>query len=299
MTVGGIMARPAIEAGGHHLTISLPPEPIHLLADPTRLAQVFGNLLSNSAKYTKPGGRIRLDAERQGEELVVSVRDTGIGIPEDALGRIFDMFAQVDRSIERTTGGLGIGLALVKGLVEMHGGTVAAESDGPGQGSCFVVRLPILKGDLDQVDPVLPQVAPRHPWRRRILVVDDNRDSAHSMATLLKLLGNEVQAVHDGFAAVEAAERFRPDVVIMDVGMPRMNGYEATRRIRAQPWGKDMLVIALTGWGQESDRAASEAAGCNAHLVKPLNVWQLEPLLAGLQRGRAAADELERQPTQP
>ena len=227
-------ARPAIEAGGHELIISLLPEPVHLDADLTRLAQVFSNLLSNSAKYTGRGGRIWLATERQGGEVVVSVRDNGIGIPADALPYIFDMFSQVDRSIERSTGGLGIGLALVKGLVEMHGGAVTAKSAGQGKGSIFTVRLPILESRTEGGTPETPEGGPaaRGPLRR-ILVVDDNRDSARSMATLLKLLGNEVSTAHDGVAAVEAAERFRPEVVLMDVGMPHLNGYEATRRIRA------------------------------------------------------------------
>src|SRR5205823_3602926 len=183
------------------------------------------------------------------------VRDTGIGIPADALPRVFDMFAQLDRGVERSTGGLGIGLALVKALVEMHGGTVTAASAGPGQGSQFTVRLPVADSRPEQAVPEAPAEGPAEKGpKRRILVVDDNRDSAGSMATLLKLLGNDVATAHDGVEAVEAAERFRPDVVLMDVGMPRLDGYEATRRIREQPWGKGMVIIALTGWGQEGDK---------------------------------------------
>lgn len=277
-------ARPAIEAAGHEMIISLPPEPVHLDADLTRLAQVFSNLLTNSAKYTDPGGRIWFAAERRGGEVLVSVRDTGIGIPADALPHIFAMFSQVDRTIERSTGGLGIGLALVKGLVEMHGGAVTAESAGLGEGSTFTVRLPALESRLERVSLERPESgSSANRPKRRILVVDDNRDSASSTAMMLELLGNEVCAVHDGVKAVEAAERFRPEVVLMDVGMPRLNGYEATRRIREQPWGRDMVIIALTGWGQESDKAQSQDAGCNGHLVKPINLSDLEKLLMELQ----------------
>jgi PAS domain S-box-containing protein len=276
-------ARPVIEASGHELITALPAEPVHLDADLTRLAQVFSNLLTNSAKYTDRGGRIELAAERQGGEVVVSVRDTGIGIPADALPHIFEMFSQVDRSIERTTGGLGIGLALVKGLVEMHGGTVTAESEGLGTGSTFTVRLPVPESLLEREDPETPgEEAGADRPRRRILVVDDNMDSASSMEILLKLLGNEVRTVHDGLEAVAAAENFRPEVVLMDVGMPRLNGYEATRRIREQPWGREMIVIALTGWGQDSDKELSRQAGCDGHLVKPVDLAELEKLLVSL-----------------
>jgi PAS domain S-box-containing protein len=273
-------ARPAIEAAGQELTVSLPPEPVHLDADLTRLAQVLGNLLNNSAKYTERGGHIWLTATREGDEVVVAVRDTGIGIPAYALPTLFDLFSQVDRSIERTAGGLGIGLALVKGLVEMHGGTVEAESPGQGQGSTFTVRLPILEDR-----PELPAGMPAEGWldsagmRRRILVVDDNLDSADSMAMMLQLLENEVRTAHDGFEAVELAEQFRPQVILMDIGMPKLNGYDATRRIREQPWGRDMAIIALTGWGQEVDRARAKEAGCDGHLVKPVSLQDLEKLL--------------------
>jgi len=213
------------------------------------------------------------------------VRDTGIGIPAEALPHIFEMFSQVDRSIERTTGGLGIGLALVKGLVEMHGGTVTAESAGPGKGSTFTVRLPVLESC---PEPLLPEPPARavdaSVPKRRILVADDNRDTASSMAMIFKLSGNEVLAVHDGVEAVAAAERFRPEVILMDVGMPHLNGYEATRRIREQPWGRDTVIVALTGWGQESDRARSQEAGCDGHLVKPIQLSDLETLLASKDR---------------
>jgi PAS domain S-box-containing protein len=279
-------ARPELEAAGHELSVALPPEPIHLDADLTRLAQVFGNLLNNSAKYTEQGGRIWLTAMWEDDQVAVAVRDTGVGIPAFALPNIFDMFSQVDRSIERSTGGLGIGLALVKGLVEMHGGTVEARSPGQGKGSTFTVRLPALQ-DRAESSPGAP--AERAPdssgSKRRILVVDDSRDSAASMTMMLQLLGNEVRSAHDGIEAVKLAEQFRPQVILMDIGMPLLNGYEATRRIREQPWGRDIAVIAVTGWGQDVDRAKSKTAGCDGHLVKPVNLPDLEKLLVELRSG--------------
>ncbi len=273
-------ARPAIEEAGHALAVTLPKEPLFLDADLTRLSQVFSNLLTNSAKYTPRGGRIRLDAERRDGALTVSVQDTGIGIPSAFLPNLFDMFSQVDRSNERSTGGLGIGLAIVKGLVEMHGGTVIAESEGPGRGSKFLVRLPLAEAVPEPVaaPSALKDAPPARP-ARRILVVDDNKDSARSMGRLLKLLGNDVRVAHDGIQGVETAAEFQPDIILMDVGMPRLNGYEATRRIREQPWGGSMTIIALTGWGQEGDRVLSREAGCDGHLVKPVSLADLEALL--------------------
>lgn len=276
--------RPAIEDAAHELTLSFPADPIYLDADLTRLAQVFTNLLANGAKFTPRGGHIWLAAEWRERRAVVTVRDNGIGIPPEILPLVFQMFSQPDRRPEASSGGLGLGLALVQGLVEMHGGTVTAQSPGRGQGSTFTVSLPALERQADRATPASSDEAAGSPGgRRRILVVDDNRDSADSMTMLLKLMGNDVLTAYDGAAGVAAAERFQPDVVLMDLGMPRPNGFEATRLIRAQPWGQRMAIIALTGWGQDDDRERSRAAGCSGHLVKPVNLSELEALLARLQ----------------
>jgi CheY-like chemotaxis protein len=285
-------ARPEIDSAGHELTVSLPPEPVTLDADLTRLAQVFGNLLTNSAKYTPCGGQIEIAAARRGDDVFISVRDNGIGIPAPALPAIFEMFSQVDRSIERSRGGLGIGLALVKQLVEMHGGSIWAESEGEGKGCLFTVRLPTLAALVDIPAPARGDDEPRGGGlKQRILVVDDNEDSAGSMARLLRLRGNEARTAHDGIDALEAAEDFRPEIILMDVGMPRLNGYEATRLIRARPWGRSVTIIALTGWGQEGDRLQSRLAGCDGHLVKPVDLTKLEKLVAELAARAATARE--------
>jgi PAS domain S-box-containing protein len=273
-------ARPAIEGARHQLSISLPSEPVLLDGDLTRLAQVFSNLLTNSAKYTEAGGAIAIHATREPAGIAISVRDNGIGIPSDALPTIFDMFSQVDRSFERSAGGLGIGLALVRGLVEMHGGTVIAESAGVGKGSVFTVHLPVPNAAIHAPHGDVPEPVAHAGIARRVLVADDNVDSAGSMQIMLELLGYEVRVAHDGLDACAIAESFRPDVVLMDVGMPRVDGHEATRRIRAQPWGDAMVIVALTGWGQEHDRVQSKQAGCDHHLVKPVELSVLRQLLA-------------------
>src|SRR5262245_8865145 len=274
-------SRPAVEAGGHDVTVSLPPEPIHLDADPVRLAQVFANLLNNAAKYTEAGGRISLTARRQGDEVIVAVRDSGIGIPAEILPRIFDIFSQATPALERAQGGLGIGLSLAKGLVELHRGSIEAHSDGPGRGSEFVVRLPVAAG-VPAPETAFPAgEEPLPPLTKcRILIVDDNRDSADSLSMLFQVMGNEVGTAYDGEQAVETAESMRPDVVLLDIGMPRLNGYDTCRRIRQKPWGQRMLLIALTGWGQEEDIRRTKDAGFDYHMVKPVDPAALSRLLA-------------------
>jgi PAS domain S-box-containing protein len=271
-------SRPLMEQAGHTFSLSLPPEPVYLDADLTRVAQVFSNLLNNAAKYTGQGGRISLAAELCGGEVVVRVRDNGLGIPSEALTRIFEMFSQVDRNMERAQGGLGIGLTLVRRLVEMHGGMVGVHSEGPGRGSEFVVRLPILQ--TDEPTPVSPHENLAATGKRRILIVDDNRDAATSLGMMLRLMGNETHTANDGLAAIEAAESFRPDLILLDIGLPKMNGYDACRVIRQQPWSNGMIIVALTGWGQEGDRLRSAQAGFDHHLVKPVELDTLAKLLA-------------------
>jgi PAS domain S-box-containing protein len=273
-------SRPAIEQYGHELTVTLPPDPAYLNGDLVRLAQVFLNLLSNAAKYTERGGRIWLNAERQGSDVVVRVKDTGVGIPAEKLPRLFEMFFQVDRSLERSQGGLGIGLSLVRRLVELHGGRVEARSEGAGKGSEFIVRLPILVEKPTATHEPTRNGVKEATTARRILVVDDKRDSADSLAMLLRLTGNEAYTAYDGVEGVEAAERFRPELVLLDIGMPRLNGYDACRRIREQPWGKTIVLVALTGWGQEEDRRRTVEAGFDAHMVKPVDPTALMKLLA-------------------
>lgn len=270
-------AGPAIYESDHELSVVVPSESVILEADLTRLAQVLSNLLTNSAKYTPRAGRIWLSATLAGSDVLITVRDTGIGIPSHCLPKIFDMFSQVDRSVERSAGGLGIGLALVKGLVEMHGGTVSADSI-EGQGSTFTIRLPI-STSIPISGPSTVDSHDTNSALRRVLVVDDNRDGADSMAMMLKLMGNSVSTAHDGLDAVSVAEAFRPEVILMDIGLPRLNGLDATRQIRDQPWGRDITIIALTGWGQDNDRVQSRAAGCDGHLVKPVNLTDLEKML--------------------
>lgn len=284
------MCRPLAESAKHEVNVTLPPESIFLHADPVRLAEVFANLLNNACKYTEPGGKIWLQAEREGGEVVVTVKDTGVGIPPDRLGSIFEMFTQVERSTERSQGGLGIGLTLVKRLVEMHGGSVEARSEGLGKGSEFVMRLPLMldapkaheRPDLT----VKPQAA-----GHRILVVDDDQDTADSLAMLLQVTGNETYTAYDGEDAVIAVEKFKPEVVLLDLGLPKLNGYDACRRIRQQAWGKDIVLVALTGWGREEDRRRSKDAGFDEHMVKPVELAAVKKLLASLPT------EHESQPT--
>ncbi len=271
---------PLIEQMGHTLTVTQPELPVFVDADPTRLAQVFMNLLNNAAKYSEREGHIGLTVEQQGTDVVMTVKDTGIGIDADHLPRIFELFTQVDRSLEKAQGGLGIGLNLVKRLVEMHGGRVEARSDGPGRGSEFTVRLPVVV-EAPVLKPVGEDVAaPKSSLR--ILIVDDNKDGADSLAMMLKILGNDTRTAYDGQEGIEQAEQYRPDVTLFDIGLPKLNGYEACRHIREQPWGQAVILIAVTGWGQDEDRRRSREAGFDHHMVKPVDPQVLMKLLAEL-----------------
>ncbi|MEO8572814.1 MAG: ATP-binding protein [Pyrinomonadaceae bacterium] len=269
--------RDMIEKNGHTLNASA-NQPIFIDADPVRITQVVTNLLNNASKFTKAGGTISVAVESDGDRATISVKDTGIGIPEEMLDKVFEMFTQVDRSLERTQGGLGIGLSLTKLLVELHGGSISVLNNGSGTGSEFVVELPVAAGE----EEVRTTSSPVHhpPVKRRILVVDDNADSAESLAILLKLQGNDTMVARDGLDALEKGAAYNPDVILLDIGMPGMNGYDACEAIRAERWGKDLLLIAMTGWGQEEDRRRSAAAGFDHHLVKPINHPQLLELLA-------------------
>jgi len=280
-------SRPLIEAAHHDLVLNLPQEPLYVLGDLTRLAQIFSNLLNNAAKYTPAGGRITLTATRIDGEAVIEVRDSGVGIAVEALPDIFEMFAQANRARGLAHGGLGIGLALVHGLTEMHGGTVHAESGGVGQGSAFTVRLPALQVEQHQIADAQPAALSPAVVGLRVLVADDNRDAAESLAMLLTMMGHEVRVAHDGVQAVDRADQFRPDLILMDVGMPKLDGLQAATQIRSFAWGAAPVIVALTGWGQEADRKRSKAAGCDEHLVKPLDIERLTALLAQLTQRRA------------
>jgi CheY-like chemotaxis protein/two-component sensor histidine kinase len=276
-------SRPLIDRMGHRLTVTVPDQALTVDADPARLGQVVVNLLNNAAKYMDRGGRIWLAVERQGSDVLVSVKDTGVGIAASHLTGIFQMFSQVEHSLNRSQGGLGIGLTLVKRLVELHGGRIEARSDGPGKGSEFVVRLLLVveaSGPMSTLEEGEPC-----PLRSslRILIVDDNRDTASSLGMLLRIMGNDIWTAHDGARGVEMAEEFRPDVLLLDIGLPKLDGYQACRRIREQDWGRRMVLIAVTGWGQDEDRRRSHEAGFDHHLVKPVDPQALMKLLAGLQ----------------
>ncbi len=275
-------SRPLIESAAHHLSLSMPREAVAVDGDPMRLTQVVSNLLNNAAKYTELGGEISVTVTREDSCVAISVRDTGMGIPADKLPLVFDLFMQVDRRTHRVQGGLGIGLTLVKSLVEMHNGTIEARSDGPGQGSEFIVRLPlsVVAGVVGQANAGGNGSAVLS--HRRVLVVDDNRDAADSLAMLLELLGAEVRVVYCGEDALTLLESYRPAVVLLDIGMPGMDGYEVARQIRNGTQVPEVTLIALTGWGQEADRNRSQRAGFDHHLIKPADVHALETLLASI-----------------
>jgi CheY-like chemotaxis protein/two-component sensor histidine kinase len=276
-------AQPLIEVQGHELDISLPPESLLLDADSVRFAQVVGNLLTNAAKYTEANGHIWLTARREGDQAVLSVRDTGIGIAPDMLPHVFELFVQVDHATSRSQGGLGIGLTLVKNLVEMHGGMVEAHSAGLGKGCEFVVRLPLTVQQGQQPPEGSSEGRQESPpSSHRLLVVDDNEDAAHSLAMLLRLQGHEVRVAHDGPSALEVATSYLPDLVFLDIGMPGMDGYDVARRLRKTPGLEKTVLAALTGWGQQEDRRRTAEAGFNHHLVKPPEPKVLDELLASL-----------------
>jgi len=297
--------QPLIAEKGHELKVELPAAPLTVEGDLTRLTQVIGNILANAAKYTDRGGKISLCVCPKGAFVDIRVRDNGIGIPPPLLPRVFDLFTQVDRATERAPGGLGIGLALVRNLVEMHGGTVSAHSEGKGRGSEFVVRLP--RSHAEDAAPSNPEVsaagthgaddigraddgrtgAGSAARGRRILIVDDNRDALESLAALMEMEGHEVLTAADGEAALAIAARARPEVVLLDLGLPRLDGYEVGRRIRAEQWGRNMVLVALTGWGQAEDRRRTHEAGFDSHLVKPLNLDVLTEFLQRLPASRA------------
>ena len=276
-------SRPIIDASGHELALSLPTDPMYLEADSIRLAQVFANLLNNAAKYTGPGGRIAVTVTRDMGLVSVTVQDSGIGIPTAMLTRVFEPFTQLDHSLERSRGGLGIGLALARRLVEMHGGTIEAHSPGPGAGSRFVVRLP-LSARQSGPRPLAHEGRVPTPdvGRHRILIADDNNDSATSLSMLLNDAGYDVRTAGDGVQALATAEHFRPDIALLDIGMPQLNGYDVARRLREQPWGRKVLLIAVTGWGGADHRQQTAEAGFDHHLTKPVDPMALTRMLASL-----------------
>jgi len=304
--ITGLVARavetvqPLIVERGHQFTIDLPEEPIRVYGDPLRLTQALGNVLANAAKYTEGAGRISLVARQSADTVEIRVRDTGIGIPSALLPMIFDMFTQLRHDTDRSQSGLGIGLALVRKLLEMHGGTVTASSEGDGLGSEFLITLPVISNDRARSSASAESYSNGHiasvavgaasgadagaaqQVRRRILVADDNSDALESLATLLELGGHEVFSAANGALALESAERNLPEVALLDIGMPKLDGYEVARRIRAQPWGRGITLVALTGWGQDSDRRRSGEAGFDTHLVKPLDLDKLTELLERL-----------------
>jgi PAS domain S-box-containing protein len=271
-------SRPSIEAKHHDFSAVLPPEPVRFAADPLRIAQVLSNLLTNAAKYTDPGGTIRLRAQADDRNIEISVADSGIGLSQDGLSRVFTMFSQVKSSQDRSEGGLGIGLALSKGIAELHGGTIEARSAGPGCGSEFIVRFP-RRNLSNSTQPVAPAPVPTPAKKHRVLIADDNRDAAESLAMLLEMDGHVVTVVHDGRQALASIEASRPDVALLDIGMPEIDGYEVARRVRGDTRNRQLLLIAVTGWGQESDKVRASAAGFDLHFTKPVEPQRLIELL--------------------
>jgi CheY-like chemotaxis protein len=284
-TVGASL-KPAFDAGGQGLTFDLPREPLYVHGDRIRLLQVFSNLLQNAHKYTPRGGTVRVDAERVEREVIVYVRDDGIGIPSNMLDKIFDLFAQVDPAHQRARTGLGIGLTLAKSLVELHGGRIEARSAGKDRGSEFIVRLPARTPPTVITEKAESRAATQ--VHRRILIADDNEDAAMSLGMLLESWGHATRTVHDGLAALKEAEAFRPDVLILDLDMPKLDGFSVARMVKAQPWAAETMLIALTGWAQEADREHGRAAGFHHHLIKPVAPDALQAVLLGAEGAKPA-----------
>jgi CheY-like chemotaxis protein len=282
------ISRPLLESRGHRFTISAPARPLWIKADPGRIAQVLGNLLNNAAKYTPEGGAISLTANQEDNDVVFRVVDNGTGISRDMLSNIFDLFAQGERPPNSLHDGLGVGLTLVRHLVHLHGGSVDVFSAGPNKGSEFVVRLPLLRDKaLPSVESAQPEVAQEPSNGLRVLVVDDNQDVAETVGQLLQWSGFEVQLAYDGEAALKLTSDFRPDAVLLDIGLPVIDGYEIARRLRAQPTGDRLIIIAASGYGQKEDQQRSLAAGCDRHLTKPIDPVQLTDLLNSLCSAKA------------
>lgn len=269
-----------VQSRKHQIEVRVPPEPIYVYADATRLEQVFVNLLHNAAKFTDPGGRITFEGVRANDELVVTISDTGIGIAAEMLPAIFEMFAQVDRSLERPHAGLGVGLSLAKRLIELHGGSIEAHSAGPGAGAQFRIRLPVMTDAMRGAAGAASIPAGASQGPRRILVADDNEDSANSIAMLLRIQGHEVRVAYDGQQALDEAAAFAPDVAVLDIGLPKMNGYDVARCLRANDPARHLLLVAMTGWGQDEDRRRAQEAGFDHHFVKPVDFKLLLETLA-------------------
>jgi signal transduction histidine kinase/CheY-like chemotaxis protein len=270
-----------MKESGHYFKVVQPDEPIFIDADSTRIVQIISNLLTNAAKYTPEDGSICLNAYQEGNEAVLSVADTGIGIPPEQLSNIFTMFSQLAPAIERSQGGLGIGLALVHGLVNLHGGTIIARSEGVGKGSEFIVRLPISTTSTDNTSAV-ETVSPSVEASRRILVIDDNVDAAESLVMLLEIVGYTPKAAYDGLTGLKLAEEFKPEVILLDIGLPDINGYEVAKIIRQESWGKNLFLIAATGWGQNKDKELAMNSGFDKHLTKPIDFQQLNSLIQAI-----------------
>jgi len=283
-------SRPLIENAHHTLTVDMPDEALWVDADPTRMAQIIGNILNNAAKYTPEGGKIALSVAHEGDNVVIRVTDNGVGIPADMLSKVFDLFTQVGRNLERAQGGLGIGLALVKRLMDMHDGTILAESGGVNTGTTFTLTFPLVEAGVESAKAAQPAAeSAGNAQPLNVLVVDDNISSAKTTGWMLEMMGHHPNLAHDGLEALDAAKRLKPDVILLDIGLPGMNGYEVCNALRKDEAFKDTVIIAQTGWGQESDRRQAFASGFNHHLVKPVNFEEFSRLFANLHAPNDAA----------